>query len=123
MENSVTLHIPASAELRELFDKHLNNMFISNEIKRYLSINGSETEQQLLNFCDNKELAPSHIKFAFAVWLEMDMADRHAILAKFDHLFKDLPITNQNQRKILIFCTLFIHEFASVLAEAIAWPD
>jgi hypothetical protein len=112
-----------STQLRNLLANCLTNIFINDTICKYLVTDGSETELQILNCCNEHSPELPQIKMAYAIWGRMDLADRHAVLGKFQCLYAGLSATGPVKTKTLLFCALFVHEFTSVFAEAMEWPD
>jgi hypothetical protein len=100
-------------------------LFKDQGICKYLCTDASNAELETLvvhHFADCAAALP-HIKTAYLAWTGMNTADRHAVLGKFYGLYAGLSGANQRKHKTLIFCALFIHEFAAVLAGAMQWPD
>lgn len=60
---------------------------------------------------------------AYTIWQRMRVADRHDVLGKFQNSYAGLSITNPEQQKTLVFCALFVHEFATILDEVMEWPE
>jgi hypothetical protein len=123
MESKPLLNYPCSTGLRHLLEDHLCELFVNDRISKYLSVNECESELQIIKDWPENALAVPQIKMAFSVWSAMIVADRHAVLGKFHSLYTTLPIISPGNRKTLIFCAVFIHEFAAILAEAMEWPD
>ncbi|MBC6110902.1 hypothetical protein ACFOG5_01380 [Pedobacter fastidiosus] len=112
-----------SAQLRDLLANCLTNIFIDNSICKYMAIGGLETELEILNCCSDHLPELPQIKMAFNIWGRMEVADRHAVLCKFHCLYATLPIMGPAKMRTFIFSALFIHEFPSIFAEALRWPD
>jgi len=123
MKKNLTLNSPGSAGLRDLLKDHLIHMFTSDIISKYLVIETGGTGLQILDLCPDHALRLPRIKMAFSIWGSMEATDRHAVLTKFHCLCSGLPFFSPGNRKTLIFCALFIHEFSVILAEAMQWPD
>ena len=118
MDSKRTLCSDDSAELRNRLEKHLTALFSNKTVGKYLKIDGCGTELQILLNFPNHALTFSPIKLAYNIWLGMDATDRYAVLAKFHCLYASLPVIDTGNRKILIFCALFIHELAAILEAA-----
>ncbi|WP_139113016.1 hypothetical protein [Mucilaginibacter sp. PPCGB 2223] len=123
MKSNITLNMPNSAALRRLLENHLYKVFANNAIGKYLTMDDCGTEFRPINSLSDNVLALPYIKMTYQAWIEMDAADRYAVLSKFHHLYAGLQVVNTGNRKTMIFCALFVHEFAAVLAEAMQWPD
>lgn len=122
MDNKLTLSKMDSAEVRRHLENRLAVIFSDQTICKYLMIDGCGPELQLLTNCDPKRALPQ-MKLAFRIWSEMETPDRHNVLFRFHQLYAGLPIIDSRNRKILIFCALFVHEFTAVLTEISEWPD
>lgn len=116
MKRKPIVNSTASAILRVRLENHLTKVFTEERICQYLAIDDYGTEMQLANSCQASTLALPRIKLAFQLWSGMCVADRHAVLGKFHSLYA-------GDQKTLIFCALFVHELANILAEVMEWPD
>ena len=123
MERNPTFNRLESGNLRARLEDHLVTIFFDGTISQYLAIDGHEPELQIMGDCCENALALPLIKFAFDIWQGMDAADRHNVLWQFHRLYATLTPSDIGNRKTLIFCALFVHEFAAILAEAMEWPD
>nr|WP_294943247.1 hypothetical protein [uncultured Mucilaginibacter sp.] len=112
-----------SAYLRRRLEDRLAVIFANKTICKYLAIDGYGGELQIIgDYTDNVLVLPQ-IKLAYQIWLDMYTIDRHSVVGKFHRLYAGLPLLNGDNKKTLIFCALFIHEFAAILAAASGWPD
>jgi len=111
---------PQSTQLRHHLQKRLATLFAQGQISRYLSANGCESHA-LLGSSVQSEAFP-HLRLAYSIWLGMQTADRHAVLAKFQLLCAETS-TGAAGNKTVAFCAVFIHEFAGIPAETMEWPD
>jgi hypothetical protein len=123
MENKLTKCKIDSADLRKRLEDHLSLIFANQEIGKYLAIDGCGPELQIIGNCAEPVLTLPKIKLAYHIWMDMEVIDRHNVLSKFHHFYAALPIVSPGNRKTLIFCALFVHEFSEILAEAMEWPD
>lgn len=123
MRRELTITLAESAQLRDLLANCLTNIFINNSICKYMAVGGLETELEILNCYSDHLPELSQIKMAFNIWGRMQVADRHAVLCKFNCLYVALPTMGSAKMRTFIFSTLFIHEFPSIFAEALGWPD
>jgi hypothetical protein len=112
-----------SAGLRQRLEDHLTLIFSAKEIGKYLDIDGAWPEIQILGEREQPLMLLPKIKLSYHIWLAMDAADRHNVLCKFQQFYAALPIVSAGDRKTLVFCALFVHEFSAILAEAMEWPD
>jgi hypothetical protein len=112
-----------SAYLRGRLENHLAVIFANQTIFKYLEIDGCGPELQIIGNCTYSAKLIPQIKLAYQIWLDMYTIDRHSVIGKFHRLYAGLPLLNEDNKKTLIFCALFIHEFAAILAEAAGWPD
>jgi hypothetical protein len=104
----------ASANLREQLEEQLALIFKNDTINQYLTIDGHGSELQIIG--DNCTFP--QLSTAFYVWTTMTVSDRHQVLGKFQQLYTALTIQSPGKRKTLIFCALFVHELATILATA-----
>lgn len=123
MDNKLTIYKVDSACLRRYLEDHMTALFAAKKIGKYLDIDGCGTEIQILESCGDQVMTLPGIKLAYRIWLAMDAIDRHSVLCKFHHFYAALPIFSPGNRKTLIFCALFVHEFAAVLVEAMEWQN
>ena len=112
-----------SAYLRQRLEDHLAVIFANQTICKYLEIDDCRPELHIIGDCANNVMVLPQIKLSYQIWLEMYTTDRHNVIGKFHRLYAALPISSLDNKKTLIFCALFIHEFAAILAEATEWPD
>lgn len=119
----ITLSKAESIVLRNRLENHLIALFSSKAIIRYISINDCKPELQILGNYENNPHAFPQIKLAFNIWSAMDIADRHNVLGKYQRLYTSFWLTSAEGQKTLTFCALFIHEFSSILAETMLWPN
>ncbi len=122
MENNPLFKKEESAGLRCQLETCLANIFIGDKIDGYLVATYNQTGLQFLSVIVDEEVALPQIKLAYAIWLGMHAADRHAVLAKFQQLYASLA-AGSIKRQTLTFCVIFIYEFTYILAEATEWPD
>jgi hypothetical protein len=108
---------PQSTQLRHHLESRLAAIFTQGEISRYLSVNGCESHALLGSIVQFP-----HLRLAYSIWLGMQTADRHAVLAKFQLLCAETS-TGAAGNKTVAFCAVFINEFAGILAETMEWPD
>lgn len=123
MDNKLTNCKVDSAGLRRCLEAHLTVVFTASKIGKYLDIDGCGPEIQIMESCGEQVMNLPAIKLAYQIWLAMDAIDRHSVLCKFHNFYSALPIVSPGNRGTLIFCALFVHEFAALLAEAMDWPD
>jgi len=112
-----------SAHLRQRLEDHLAVIFANQTIFKYLEIDGCGRELQIIGDCAVRITALPQIKLAYQIWFDMYTTDRYGVVVKFLRLYAALPLLNKDTKRTLIFCTLFIHEFAVILAEAAGWLD
>jgi hypothetical protein len=112
-----------SAYLRQRLEGHLAVIFANQTIFKYLEIDGCRPELQIIGGCMDNVMALPQIKLAYQIWLDMYTTDRHNVVGKFYRLYTTLPILGQDNQKTLIFCALFIHELAAILAEVADSPE
>jgi hypothetical protein len=122
MKNNPSFKQEESAGLRCRLETCLSGIFTGQKIDQYLMFECNPTDAQTLSAGVEPVTALQQIKLAYAIWLAMHAADRHAVLTKFQHLYATVSNGDAN-RQTFTFCTVFIHEFASILAEAMQWPD
>lgn len=106
-----------SAQLRHHLESRLAAIFAQGAIDRYLLDDGCQSPYAL----GSSSTQFPHIRLAYSIWLGMQTVDRHAVLAKFQLLCAETATSAGN--KTMAFCAVFIHEFASLLAETMEWPD
>ena len=123
MRKEPTITRAESAQLRDLLENCLTNIFIDNAICKYMAMGGLENELQILNCCSSHLPQLPQIKMALNIWGRMEIVDRHAVLGKFHSLCATLTIMGPAKMKTFIFSALFIHEFPSIFAQAMGWPD
>ena len=123
MESKLKLSKMESADLRQRLEDHLCLVFADKTITKYLAIDGCGPELQIIAECCDPYRTLPLFKLAYRICFDMDVNDRFSVLGKFHEQYAALQIESQGNRKILIFCALFIHEFANILAESLEWPD
>jgi hypothetical protein len=123
MDDSLTNCKVESASLRAYLEDCLTRIFITGKIGKYLDIDAEGPEIQILKCSGEQVMTPPGIRLAYRIWLAMDQLDRYMVLCKFHHFYSALPVTRPGEGKTLIFCALFIHEFAAILVEASEWQD
>ena len=112
-----------SAYLSQRLEDHLAIIFANQTIFKYLEIDSYGPELQIMGDCTDNVMVLPQIKLAYQIWLNMFTTDRHNVIGKFHRLYAGLPVLSKDNKRTLIFCALFIHEFAAILAEATGWPD
>lgn len=122
MDRKLTICKAGSAVLRNQLQARLAVVFAGNAISKYLVIDGCGPELQILCNCNPLQIL-AQAKFAFSTWTEMETLHRHQVIGRFQQLYAAHPVAEHGNRKTLLFCALFVHEIASVLAEAMEWPD
>jgi hypothetical protein len=123
MNGKSTMSKMDSAYLRQRLEDHLAVIFANQTIFKYLEIDGCRPELHIMSDCTNSVMVLPQIKLAYQIWLDMFTTDRHNVIDKFHRLYATLPISSLDNKKTVVFCALFIHEFAAILAEARGWPD
>ena len=123
MDNSLTDCKVDSASLRAYLEDCLTRVFANGKIVKYLNIDSNGPEIQILKCSGDKVMTLPGIELAYRIWLAMDQLDRYMVLYKFHHFYEALPVASLGKGKTLIFCALFIHEFAAVLVKANEWQD
>jgi hypothetical protein len=122
MKNNPSFKKQESAVLRFHLETCLVGIFTGEIINEYLVAYSIRSDFSLFPVNINQATNLPQIKLAYAIWLGMRAADRHAVLAKFQCLYAALP-AGAVSGQTLTFCTVFIHELAGALAKAMQWPD
>lgn len=111
------ISVQESAKLCKRLEYRLAQVFSCTLINSYLINN----EEELSKYEHNFEYP--QLKLAFDIWLAMEANDRYRILLAFQQHYSKLGILNSENLKTLLFCTIFIHEFAIILVEEMYWPN